>query len=459
MALFGTSGIRGVIGREITPELAFRLGACLVRRIGWRVVVARDARTSGLMLENALAAGVMSAGGNVVRIGIAPTPTTALASRNYGDCGVIITASHNPPEYNGFKLFNSEGKEAGREEEQRVEREIGVGQEERGTGEGRRPSAVSRVAKWNEVGRDEKNRMALKEHVEKVLALVDVALIRKKSPKVVVDCGNGAASVIMPYALREAGCKVVGVNAEPSGVFARGVEPNAENLRETAAIVKAVGADLGIAHDGDADRAIVIDENGELLGLDAQLAMMCEEELGKKKGVVVSTIEASMGVKEAIEKGGGKFAITKVGSVHVAREMGRLGAVFGGEPCGEYIFAGGVPVPDGILAGLKFVEMWCRKGSLGKLKSKMKSYPMRRAKFPAKERGKAMQTIAPEVKKAFKGKFYEEDGVRVDFEGGWLLVRASGTEPIVRITAEAKDEKLLAKAFAKAEGIVKKYLS
>ena len=441
MAKFGTSGMRGKFGEEITAGLAIRLGQAVVTRKGMRVAVGRDSRATGPLLEQALISGILSAGGIALRAGIVPTPTLALAVRNHADFGVMITASHNPPEYNGFKLLGKEG-EAGKEVEERIEKAVGK---------------EMKVADWQNIGESVRLDGVVREHMDLVLKLVDVPLIRRKAPKVVVDCGNGAACSIMPALLKEAGCKVVAVNAEPSGQFARGLEPNEENLAEAAKLVKAVGADLGIAHDGDADRAIAIDERGELLGLDAQLALICGEELAKRKGTVVSTIEASLAVKEAVESNGGKLVVTKVGSLHVAREMRKLGAVFGGEPCGEYIFTGGVPMPDGMLAGLRLVELFCRKGKLSALKAKVKTYPIKRARFESKDKEAAMRKIAPEVRKAFKGKFFEEDGVRVDFEGGWVLVRASGTEPIVRITAEAKDERLLGGAYSKAEAIVKKY--
>lgn len=442
MVGFGTSGIRGRFGEEVTPELAMGLGRTVVERKGVRVVVGRDARSTGPLLENALVSGIIAAGGTALMAGIVPTPTLSFAVRNHGDCGVMITASHNPPEYNGFKLLGKDGGEVGKEHEGKMEEELG---------------RTAKIPDWKGMGDAVRLEGAVREHMDLLLGLVDVGLIRKKSPKVVVDCGNGAASVIMPYALREAGCRVVAVNAEPSGFFARGLEPNEENLRETAAIVRAVSADLGIAHDGDADRAIAIGENGELLGLDAQLALVAGEELAKKKGKVVSTIEASLAVKEAVEKAGGELAVTRVGSLHVAGEMGKVGAVFGGEPCGEYIFRGGVLMPDGILAGLKFVELFCRKGSLAKLREGVETYPIKRAKFPSKDKEKAMRGIAPAIKKEFKGKFFEEDGIRVDFEGGWVLVRASGTEPIIRITAEAREEGLLKESYGKAEAVVKRF--
>ncbi|MDD5318056.1 MAG: phosphoglucosamine mutase [Candidatus ainarchaeum sp.] len=445
MSLFGTSGIRGVVGTAVTPQLAFRLGACVVNGKGARVVVGRDTRTSGRMLENALVSGILSAGGNALRAGVASTPATSLAAKTHGDCGVMITASHNPPEYNGFKLFGKGGGEAGKAEEERIEREICSA---------KAPKPVS----WDAVGRDEKLFSAAREHVDLALSLVDVRLIRRKAPKVLVDCGNGAACAEMPFALREAGCKVFAVNAEQSGLFARGLEPSAENLAETSEMARALGADLSIAHDGDADRAVVLDEKGGLLGLDAQLALMVKEELARKKGAIVSTIEAGLLVRRAAEKSGGKLAATKVGSVHVAREMARLGAEFGGEPCGEYVFRGGAPVPDGIVAGLKFVECFCRHGSLREAAARLGKSHVRRAKYPAKDKAAAMKRIAPEIRRAFKGKIFAEDGIRVDFPGGWVLARASGTEPLVRITAEAESSEKLEAVFSKAEAAVKKAL-
>ena len=439
MRLFGTSGIRGIVGEAVTAGLAFRLGSAIIPRAGYRVAIGRDARQSGTMLEGALVSGIVSSGGIALTCGVLPTPALSLAAKNHADAGVMITASHNPPEYNGFKLFDSKGREAGRKEEERIERELDP----------------TRPPKAREFGRAERLRTAVAEHLELVLSLVDVDLIRRKAPKVVVDCGNGAGSVSTPYALRMAGCRVAALNSSPSGVFARGLEPNAENLAGTGTVVRAVRADLGIAHDGDADRAIAIDENGALIGLDRQLALVAGEE-ARTGETVVSTIEAGIAVRGAVEARGGRLAVTPVGSIHVAQEMAKRHASFGGEPCGEYIYSAGAPAPDGILSALKLVELFCMKGRLAPLAAQVKCNPMKRGTYPAKDKEAAMKKIAPLVKKEFRGKAFSGDGVRVDFSGGWVLVRASGTEPIIRITAEAKDGKTLADAFLRAEGIVRK---
>lgn len=430
--MFGTSGIRGIFNVDVTAELALSTALAFSRK-GDTLFIGRDTRPSGLVLENALATGALSAGADVIRLGVAPTPTVALASRS--SLGAMVTASHNPPEYNGIKLF-WHGEEISREAEREIEKKV-------------------KERKWNlsAPGKDSVSDSAIREHSHMLLKSVDNSLIARKKPKVLVDAGNGAGSVIMPYVLREAGCKVIGLNCEPSGFFARPLEPNAQNLEQTSKIARAVGADLTIAHDGDADRAIILDEKGELLGLDTQLALMCGEILGERKGAVVTTVEASLAIREAIEKAGGKALTTSVGSLNVAQSIKKNRGIFGGEPCGEYIFPKNHLVPDGIMAGLKFVELFCRIGSLHAASEKVKVYPMKRAKYPCKDR-KASMTKILEKAKSLGGKQNREDGVRADFEDGWVLIRASGTEPIIRITCEHRDKKGLEALFSRAERIV-----
>jgi phosphoglucosamine mutase len=431
--MFGTSGIRGIFNKDVTAELALEVGMSLFTDEQKTLFIGRDTRPSGIVLENALAAGALSAGGDVVRLGIAPTPTISYASRS--SLGAMITASHNPPEYNGIKLFEN-GEEITREAEKKIER-------------------IVKERSWvlREPGKDSSLSSAVKEHSSLILGAVDTSLIGKKKPKVLVDAGNGAGGVIMPYVLREAGCRVVTLNCEPSGFFSRPLEPNAQNLQQASEAVRAMGADLAIAHDGDADRAVILDEKGELLGLDTQLALMCSQILKEKKGPVITTVEASLAIREAIESGGGKAIVTSVGSLHVAQTLVRNRGIFGGEPCGEYIFPKNHLVPDGIMAGLKFAELFCSIGSLHLAAEKITKYPMKRAKYPCRDKGKAMSAIA-EKAKSLGGKANSEDGIRLDFEDSWVLMRASGTESIIRITCEHKDKKGLEALFSKAEKIV-----
>lgn len=461
--LFGTSGIRGVVGKEITLQLAFAIGKAL-GEAGKTIVIGRDSRKSGKDLEEQLVSGIVSSNGCAQLLGIAPTPTVAFASKKFNSTGIMITASHNPPEYNGFKFFEN-GNEATKQFEKTLERKISEQKEK--TTEKTKPLQLEQKTKQNSAFVSSRSQPlvnifhvdnAVREHIDFLLSVVDVEAIRAKNPKVVIDCGNGAGGVITPFVLREAGCRVVSVNSEPTGVFARKLEPNEENLKQTAGIVAATGALLGIAHDGDADRAIGIDENGKVLGLDEQLVLFCEDALEKKKGKIISTVEASLCVREAVEANGGELLVTPVGSREVSQELRKNNAVFGGEPCGEYIYPGELTIPDGIRTALKLVEIACRKGKLSKLREKVKKYPIQRAKIPCanEKKQKAMYKIAVELPREFKGKTSAIDGVRIDFDGGWLLVRPSGTEPFIRITCEAKNEEKLAQAFQKAEKTVKK---
>ncbi len=427
MALFGTSGIRMKCPSELTPTLAMGVGAAAGGKNA-AFVVGYDGRPTGQMIKAAVAAGAASAGARVVDIGLCATPTLALHTQKVEGRGAMITASHNPPEYNGIKLLEN-GKEASK----KIEGEVGeiVG--------GRKKAAL---AEWGEAGGVENEEaLARESHAELILSKIDVAAIKKKNPTVVVDCGNAAALALMPELLERAGCSVVAINSDSPGNFARGLEPTEENLHELSSEIISCGADLGIAHDGDADRAIIFDEKGKMLGLDAQLAIAVQEILEctkAKKPIVVSTVESSLSLRETVEGAGAHLEITPVGSLFVAERMRKVGAIFGGEPCGEYIFPDGVQMPDGLMAGLFFVKIFCKRGKLSELAGKVKTYPMIREKVPCEngKKGKAMASIA---KNWPFSKPKTEDGLRSDEKWGWVMVRPSGTEPIIRITLEAKN--------------------
>ncbi len=431
--MFGTSGIRGIANSEVSCELAAKVGmaACSLSLSSpgakSRIAIGMDSRLASPMIKHAFASGAMAAGCDVMDIGLAPTPLVSYVTSKLGCDGAMITASHNPKEYVGIKLF-SKGVEYPRAMEAEVEKLVSAGP---------KPASFDKAGAY--IVSDFRD-----EYYSYLLSLVDVKAIVAKRPKVLVDCGNGAASLSMPYLLQKAGCHVVSLNCEPNGNFNRGLEPNARNLADTAKAVQACGADLGIAHDGDADRAIMIDEKGRVLALDTQLAIMCQNELAGRKGRIVSTVEASLAVREAVEKAGGSLAITPVGSMHVQAALAESGGVFGGEPCGEYVYPYGVPCPDGLLTGLKFIEIFCKKGAFSSLASKVSEYPIYRAKYPcpAKHKAAAMKYIESETGK-LPGKSNDMDGIRRDFEDGWFLVRPSGTEPIIRLTLECKTSKRL----------------
>lgn len=430
--MFGTSGIRGIYGRDVTEALASKIANVFAEG---KLAVGRDIRKSGIALSRAVADGANDAGADAIDLDIVPTPTAALATKKHSCRGIMVTASHNPPEYNGLKLIEGT-KEIGKALEREVTRLY--------AGPARKVPSTMRGGRFPDSG-------IVGDHKALVSGLVDCAAIARKKPKVLVDC-NGAAAVITPYLLTDLGCRVTSVNASTE-CFNRPSEPSAANLAYLSGLVRTAGADFAIAHDGDGDRCAVIDETGEMLPLDVQLAIMIEHELdaaGRKRGAgrgVVSTVEASLTIRDVVEKAGGKIAVTPVGSTFVGDELEASGALFGGEPCGEYVYAKGVHVPDAVLAAAKFAEIFCTKGAFSKLKTRYPQNFMAREKFQAKDKGATVAKVKKAIVDGALGtgnwKLRTDDGIRLDEEDGWFLVRASGTEPIVRLTMEYKAQERL----------------
>ncbi len=429
--LFGSSGIRGLANKEITPQLAQKVGLA-VGSLHNSCVIGRDPRTSGEMLEHALISGLLSAGCRVTRVGMVSTPTLAFAARNY-DCGVMVTASHNPPEYGGIKLWNRDGMAFDSRQQDEIESIIKKGS--------------WKTAEWNCIGRVNETS-AVEEHAEMILGKVGAA-----SLKVVVDCGCGAASTITPYVLRRMGCSVITLNSQPDGFFpARNPEPVEKNLEMLKKVTIAFGAELGIAHDGDADRMMAIDGRGRFVEGDKLLALFGLREA--KKSIVVP-VDTSIMVDDVLK--GRKIYRTRVGDVYVAEELKKRKADFGGEPSGSWIFPKISLCPDGIYAAARLVEIVENEGKLEALIDGFPSYPLLRGAVPCgnEKKENAMWKISIKLKKM--GDVSSIDGIRVDTGNGWILVRPSGTEPKIRITAEAR--RGVDELYAKAEKIVKEAVS
>jgi phosphoglucosamine mutase len=414
--VFGTSGIRGVYGKDITEELATGVAAVFA---DGKLVVGMDIRESGPKLFKAVVSGAFTAQSDVIDLGITPTPTVALATKKHNCRGIMLTASHNPPEYNGLKLIEH-GKEIGKVLESQIAKEYQNWKPDQQCGE---EQLIT-------------DRTIIEDHKNHIVGMVDGAEIAGKKPTVVVDC-NGAAAVITPYLLSELGCRVISVNATTDG-FNRQSEPSKENVGYLSELVRKAGADFALAHDGDGDRCVVVDDTGEVLPFDVQLAMMIEYEMSKSSNKkIITTVESSLAIREVVENAGGRIGITPVGSTYVGDMMESEGALFGGEPCGEYIYQKGVHVPDAILAAAKFAEMVAVGEKFSVLKKKYKQNPIFRGKYKAAEKHKVMERIKAVVSgMKINGKIRMDDGIRVDEEDGWFLIRASGTEPIVRLTME-----------------------
>lgn len=441
--LFGTSGIRGPIGTAVTADLALKMGRALSTLLGpgHDIVVGYDSRTSNQMLEKALIAGILEGGCDVLSLGMAPTPLVGYATMKLGDAGVMITASHNPPQDNGIKVWNKNGMAYRPNQERELEKIIS--------------DETFSNASWENIGKVKDIKNTSREYVKDLL---DYAHI-KPGLKVVVDCASGAASYLSPLILRKAGCEVVTLNSQPDGFFpGRLPEPSEANLQELMKMVKATQSDLGIAHDGDADRMIAVDEKGNMADFDKLVSLMAREVGGR----VVTTVDASNSIDMCLE-GKGEVIRTKVGDVHVAETIEENDASFGGEPSGTWIHPDFCMCPDGILSALRIATLVSEKGPLSKLLDEVPSFPTLREKINCEEFQKKMIMEKTEAEFA---KLFEDvsevnliDGVRLSLENGsWVLIRPSGTESYVRITLGGKTDLEAQKLMDKSKAFMKNLL-
>ena len=423
--LFGTSGIRGLIGSEVTCELALNVGKSLAYYLGNQgtVVIGYDTRTTNQMLDQAICAGLLESGVDIVKIGMVPTPLVGYATEKLdADAGIMLTASHNPSQYNGIKLWNKNGMAYTQAQERKIE-EIYANRDY---------ISVS----WENVGKLSVNEEIKGQYIDDLVDMVDI----KKGLKVVVDCASGAGSEISPLVFRKAGCEVTTLNSQPDGFFpGRNPEPNAENLQTLMKTVVAIGADLGIAHDGDADRMITVDENGNISPFDSLLALISKE----FEGDIVTTVDAGLCMDESVK---GEVLRTPVGDVNVAEVIIERDAAFGGEPSGTWLHPDFCMCPDGILSGLRMAEIVSRDGKLSELLAQIPQYPNIREKITCSKEAKVkvMENMQDLLKDAFDDivDVNSLDGVRLTFsDDSWVLVRPSGTEDYIRITLESRDSK------------------
>ena len=432
--MFGTSGIRGEFGTDVTAGLALDAGRAVASAGASRVVLGRDGRPTGKPLSDAVAAGLSECGADVVRLGVVASPTVARAvGWHDADAGVTVTGSHNPPADNGLKFWGESGRAmVGRRQAKLVRRM------ERDEYE---------VRPWDEVGTVSTASNAVSRHVD---AIADDGAVSDLD--VVLDVGNGTGG-LTAAALRRTGCRVRTLDADRDGSFpARPSEPTAENCARLAAVVAGSDADLGVAHDGDADRMMAVTESGTFVSGDALLAVFAREaaEAGDEVAVPVDT---SIVVSEALEAIGATPSHTKVGDGHVAARAALDGVVFGGEPSGVWIWPGVTPCPDGPLAAVRLAKLVARRGSFDDLIDDVPSASIRRGSVETEDR----ETVVDRVRGYVAGRYPDTtalDGVRVNVEDGWFLVRASGTQPLVRVTAEARTEDRVDSLFRTAKCLV-----
>ena len=413
--MFGTSGIRGPVGEAVTADLALRVGRALGAETG-RVVVGRDPRDSGAMLVDALASGCRELGTDVVDIGLAATPTVARAVGWTGaDAGVSVTASHNPPPDNGLKLWQPSGQAydaAGRE---RIAARVEAGDPD--------------LRPWDDLGSRETADIADR-HVAALVGGVDPLEL-----SVAVDLGNGAGRVTAD-SLVELGCRVATLNGQPDGRFpGRPSEPAPEHCTALSTLVAEGEYDLGIAHDGDADRTRAVAGDGTFLSGDALLALFAAAAADPGDRVAVP-VDTSLAVDDYLAERGVDVTRTPVGDVYVAEAASEPDVAFGGEPSGAWIWPEETLCPDGPLAAVRVAALTAAEPLEARLQ-RIPSYPIRRANLEVDDRHAVMDRVEATVTERFDD-VETLDGVRVGTGEGWFLVRASGTQPLVRVTAEAR---------------------
>ena len=447
--LFGTNGIRGLVNVELTPEMAIKVGCAIGTFFGRKnLLFGYDARTSGPMLAKAVISGLTATGCNVFFAGMAPTPSLQFAVKNHKmDGGVIITASHNPPEYNGIKVIWSDGIETSHEQEVEIENIY----------------FDNKIvfAEWDKLGTLQELPGINDEYVQAIKKHVNPQKIAEKHFHVVVDAANSVGGLTAPPLLRELGCKVTTINANIDGTFpGRLPEPRPESLTDLSSTVKAIGADLGVAFDGDADRSIFVDENGVIYWGDKTFAVIIKQFLIKNPGAkIVTPVSSSTLIKDTVEAYKGELIWTKVGSVTVSQKMKELNAKLGGEENGGIFYGPHQAVRDGAMTTALILNIMAETGEkLSKLVAEQPQYFIEKGKIDCPDEKK--EILLQKLYEQVKGENISTiDGVKIWFsDNSAILIRPSGTEPVFRLYAEAKNQEKALKLVEDYSSRLKKIL-
>lgn len=420
--LFGTDGARGVANTELTCDVAFKLGQAAVEFLGRTIVVGKDTRLSGDMLEAALNAGIMSRGGTVLAAGIIPTPGVAFLVRELcADGGIVISASHNPPEYNGIKFFDGQGFKLPDAVEESIEAFIEKG-----------GSSSHDLPRGDEVGVVVAVENACELYIDHAVEIVREEGISFEGMKIALDTGHGAASFTTQRALEELGAEVIAINDDFTGTDIN-VKCGSTHLEPLKNLVAATGASIGIAHDGDADRVMFVDENGgEIDGdvVEAVCALDLKDRGMLPSNTVVSTVMCNLGFVRCMEKAGIDVIQTQVGDRYVLGQLRAGGYALGGEQSGHMIFLRHNSTGDGLVTACQFLSACVRHGRpVSETASVMKRFPQELINVQVRDKAAALENdvIAAAIRKS-----EEELG-----SSGRILVRPSGTEPLVRVMVEA----------------------
>ena len=428
--IISVSGVRGTVGSALDPSLLTRFAAAFGTLIeGQSVVVGRDTRTSGPMAHHAVLAGLIATGCQVIDVGSCPTPTVLFMSKVLeADGSLMITASHNPIDWNGIEFASESGRLLSEEERDHLMRIY--------------ESGVFNLAAWDKQGSVEIIKTAIDRHIAGVLSCDWVMRdqTRARALKVVIDSGNGAGSVISPRLLEKLGCEVVELNCAPNGYFPRSAEPTPEALEQLCKAVISEGADLGLAHDGDADRLVIVSEEGTPLSSEYTFALAAEFLLNKRKGDIVATVSTSRMLDDVADRHGVTLHRTPVGVGFVVEKMREIGAVIGGEGTGGVIYPELQYTTDGIASIAAIIQLLAESSAstISELIASIPSYAICKEKLEVPS-----QQIADAVLQLATQTYADEtldlaDGIKRIWEDRWVNIRKSGTEPVIRVFSEAQ---------------------
>ncbi len=449
MPLFGTNGIRGVFGKDLSLDFLVNITRSLAAYYKkGPIVIGRDGRNSNNIMFNIVTAVLNSDGLDTVDAGILPTPCLQYATkRNEFNGGIMITASHNPPEYNGVKPIASDGVELPRQDESVVEQNFA-----------NKTFITSEI-----VGQNFKEEMIIDRYVDDVLALVDVDRIKKRKFKVTMDLGNGVQALVAPVLAKKLGCTVITVNGTIDGDFpGRGSEPTPSNLSLMSFVAKETNSDIGAAFDGDGDRSIFCDEKGIVSWGDKTGTLLAKYLISTKhpKAKIVCPINTTHILTKIAHDNGSEIIHTKVGSVEVSREMVKQGAIIGMEENGGFMYGVLNQVRDGALTTALMLDLMASEDrSLSAILSSLPKVYQYKSKFECSEIGLIQKVIDSVKNHGSPMKIETLDGVKIWFdEESWLMLRPSGTEPLIRIYGESTDELLINSKVNEYTRLVKEFL-
>ncbi len=428
--LFGTNGIRGIINETLTVDLVLDMGKAIGTILGpGKIVVGRDARQGGEMFSRSVTSGLLSTGCSVIDVDLVPTPTLQffIAQGKY-NAGVVVTASHNPAQFNGIKVIGNNGIEISRSVEDEIEACF--------------VSKNFRLAEWSNIGSLYHDMRAIQIHLDGVKSHVDMECIRKRKYTVAIDSANSVGALVTPILMRDFGCKVVSLNSQLDGTFpGRSPEPIPENIKELCQVVKSIRADIGIAHDGDADRATFVDEHGTVVSGDQSLAIIAKRIVSQKLGsILVTPVSSGCLIEDVVKQAGGTIEWTTVGSVDVSHRIEEIGAELGGEENGGVFYPPHQSVRDGVMTAALIVEIMAKEEkSLSDLTQELPVYytTKRKMEIPRTKMESVLSNLLSLTEKMNR---ITIDGIKIIKSNGWILIRPSGTEPIYRCFSESRTQ-------------------